>query len=478
MLHPAQNPFASTTTAPSLAVAAAPSEAAGGGKAAVVVPAAPPRQWAMGAEAFNNVMPHHDGIAALWETKWKFPCSKAVYPFHDGAYEDFEPVFRGLIERGEDLRDGTSPAYTRAFLPVAEALERRGDEAVDDDPGKASALYLRAACVLRIARFPYICAHPGARHRDPDKWDAWERQKRVYMKAARTWDAPVEEVRIPHVFRQGVDGDSIPAYVRVPAAATAAAATAGNQAANGGRESNGSGGNKNGQDQEQKHPVVVLLTGLDGYRPDNTTRCDEFLARGWATIVVEIPGTADSPADPSDPASGDRVLDSVFAFLDEQPGLDAARVLLWGLSAGGYHAVRAAHTHRARLRGVVAQGAGVHHFLDRDWLARADGHEYPFALTPAFAAKHGYGHDGAGEFVEDAQRKFSLLELGVVQGPATRLLLINGTLDGLMPIEDSMMLFEYGTPKEARFFPGALHMGYPMANASVYPWMEEVMASK
>jgi hypothetical protein len=44
-----------------------------------------------------------------------------------------------------------------------------------------------------------------------------------------------------------------------------------------------------------------------------------------------------------------------------------------------------------------------------------------------------------------------------------------------MPIEDSMMLFEYGTPKEARFFPGALHMGYPMANGSVYPWMESAM---
>lgn len=46
-----------------------------------------------------------------------------------------------------------------------------------------------------------------------------------------------------------------------------------------------------------------------------------------------------------------------------------------------------------------------------------------------------------------------------------------------MPIEDSMMLFEYGSPKEARFFTGALHMGYPKANDSVYPWMESVMAS-
>ena len=45
-----------------------------------------------------------------------------------------------------------------------------------------------------------------------------------------------------------------------------------------------------------------------------------------------------------------------------------------------------------------------------------------------------------------------------------------------MPIEDSMLLFEYGSPKEGRFF-DALHMGYPNANASVYPWMQQVMGS-
>jgi hypothetical protein len=28
-----------------------------------------------------------------------------------------------------------------------------------------------------------------------------------------------------------------------------------------------------------------------------------------------------------------------------------------------------------------------------------------------------------------------------------------------------------------RFFTGLLHMGYPPANGSVYPWMERVMAS-
>lgn len=111
------------------------------------------------------------------------------------------------------------------------------------------------------------------------------------------------------------------------------------------------------------------------------------------------------------------------------------------------------------------------------------------------AMKHGF--DSVDEYKAKVQKKFSLLETGIILKPSTRLLLVNvrsplfilgrtirarltgeqGVLDGLMPIEDSMMLFEYGTPKEARFFPNALHMGYPDANGSVYPWMEQVMAS-
>jgi hypothetical protein len=51
-------------------------------------------------------------------------------------------------------------------------------------------------------------------------------------------------------------------------------------------------------------------------------------------------------------------------------------------------------------------------------------------------------------------------------------------LDGVMPVEDSMLLSEYGRPKEMRFIKERLHMGYPEANAIVYPWLEEVMASK
>ena len=125
-------------------------------------------------------------------------------------------------------------------------------------------------------------------------------------------------------------------------------------------------------------PSVLLITGLDGYRPDNTQRTAEFASRGWATVIVEIPGTADCPADPKDPKSPDRLWDSVFKWMRQQKIFDMKNVTAWGLSCGGYYAVRVAHTHKNNLRGVIAQGAGLHKWFDPSWLATVDGHEYPF----------------------------------------------------------------------------------------------------
>lgn len=104
---------------------------------------------------------------------------------------------------------------------------------------------------------------------------------------------------------------------------------------------------------------------------------------GWltvcrASVVVEIPGTADCPADSADPESPDRLWTTLLEWMGEDGRFDMRRVMVWGLSSGGYYAVRIAHTHKDQLIGCVAQGAGCHHFYDPEWLARADGHEYPF----------------------------------------------------------------------------------------------------
>ncbi|KAF4985950.1 hypothetical protein FDECE_16209 [Fusarium decemcellulare] len=405
------------------------------------------RQWIMGQSAFERRMPHHGGIAALWETMWKPPCLKGLCPFNDGAYEDFEPIFERLI--ADKVNDGTAREFTQAFFPTAERLEREADQAMQQgNKTIANDLYLRAACVLRIARFPYITAYPHVN--DPVKWQTWERQKNVYMKAGREWTTPLTEITIPHVYRKGADRDALSVYVRVP--------------------------QQQASTQRNNWPVVILLTGLDGYRPDFTVLFDQLLSRGWAVVAAEVPGTADCPADSADPESPDRLWSSVLDWMRRDGRFDVGHVLCWGLSTGGYYAIRIAHTHKDQLLGCIAQGAGCHYFYDRDWIDKADGHEYPFQLSPAFAMKHGF--ESIEEYKQGVQQKFSLLELGVIQKPSTRLLLLNGTLDGLMPIEDSMMLFEHGSPKEARFFTGASHMGNPMAMLTAFSWMEEVMASK
>ncbi|KAL1896264.1 hypothetical protein Cpir12675_002857 [Ceratocystis pirilliformis] len=90
--------------------------------------------------------------------------------------------------------------------------------------------------------------------------------------------------------------------------------------------------------------------------------------------------------------------------------------------------------------------------------------------------KHGFS--SVEEYVNNAQKIFSLLEAGILHKKSTRLLLVNGTKDGLVPIEDSTMLLEYGSPKEARLITDGIHMGYPGANKVVFPWLDDVMAKE
>lgn len=171
----------------------------------------------------------------------------------------------------------------------------------------------------------------------------------------------MQETVLTHTHRAGNDGRDLPIYVRLPEASSA--------------------------ENAGPVPVILILTGLDGYRPDNSQRSHEITGRGWATVIAEIPGTADCPADPADPASPDRLCDSILQYIAAHSRLDANRVVVWGLSAGGFYAIRAAHTHADRLLGAVAHGPGSHFFLDKEWLSRVDDHEYPFTFVLSFRVR-------------------------------------------------------------------------------------------
>lgn len=402
----------------------------------------PDGNWILG-DLFTKDYGHRGSIANLWEQRWMFPCKMGVYPFHDGKYEDFEPIFKHLIE--VKINDPFDDAYTNAFLPVAQRLTREAQEMENQDRDIAQKLYLNANALYRLARFPYIGTEL--------KKEVFQEQKEVYIRGSKLWIIPIEDISIPHKHAANGDGKEIPVYVRKPS---------------------GTG----------PFPTILLITGLDGHRPDNTERTEEHLKRGWATVISDIPGTTvDCPANQRDPLSPDRLFSSILEWIQDHPHLDEKKVIAWGLSAGGYYAIRLAHTHRERLLGSVGHGAGTHHYIGREWLEQIDKHEYPFGLERAYTQK--YGYSSFEELKEKCQDEFSLIS-GKGEGVAVvasgmkscRLLVVNGVLDGCMPVEDSMLLAEYGSPKEMRFIRSRMHMGYPEANGIVYPWLEEVMASR
>ena len=117
---------------------------------------------------------------------------------------------------------------------------------------------------------------------------------------------PVHEIKIPHKHAKEGEGSEIPVYYLHP---------------DGGKT---------------EAPLVLIMTGLDGYRCDNSQRTHEIVGRGWATVICEIPGTADCPADPADSESPDRLWNSVLEYMASRPEFDMGKVAVWGLSAGGF----------------------------------------------------------------------------------------------------------------------------------------------
>jgi hypothetical protein len=286
---------------------------------------APPYHVQSTAEILRDGFPyfaHHDSVSALWSQKWRTPCAAGIYPFTDGRVEDFDPIFAELSTISAD-----DPAilhrpddYARPFFPVADQLVAAAQEAlVNGAVAESRDLFLRAAAVYRIARFPV--------NRSPLGQQAWQKGKAAYEQGSRLLDPPSVPIDIPFPHADTAAGDldvDIAAYLRLP----------------------------QGQKPADGWPVLLFICGLDAYRTDHTPRTQAHVDRGYATISFEIPGTGDCPAAPNDPTSPDRLMSSVLDWVAanaSEYGFNPARILARGISTGGYYAFRVAHTHADRL---------------------------------------------------------------------------------------------------------------------------------
>lgn len=392
---------------------------------------------------------HHDSISALWSQKWRPPCAHGIYPFTDANVEDFDPIFAELVRISGDRSDllYRPDEYAKPFFPVAERLVvMAGQAEAQGDTTQARDLYLRAAAVYRIARFPI--------NRSPLSQEAWKRGKAAYAKGGQYLSPPSVAVDIPFRHADEPAGERnvpIPAYLRMPT----------------------------GKQPEQGWPVLLFICGLDAYKTDHTPRTQAHVERGFATLSFEIPGTGDCPAAPNDPASPDRLMSSVLDWVAASAaayGFDLNRLVARGISTGGYYAMRIAHTHADRLFAVVAQGGGCHYMFEPEWIRAQNQMEYPFALAEALAYKFGYRDaDPAAAYAAGAQ-KFSLLAAGVLDGPSCKLLVIDGMEDSIFPIEDNFIVGLKGDKKDLIVRGDRPHMGNPGTENILYRWIDDAMA--
>jgi dipeptidyl aminopeptidase/acylaminoacyl peptidase len=330
-------------------------------------------------------------------------------------------VARETIESLEGL---DPERWTTAWGSAAERFAADAERASDDAAARDA--WLQAYRFAFLARYPTL--------NDPLKRDWYERTREYFVKARSLDHPPLEVVTVPFEGRDG-EGREIHFYVARPQGA-------------------------------KRPPVVMTWGGIDTWKEEMRSRVGSFLERGFAMLLVDMPGIGQSPVLAG--RDSERQWTPVFDWLEEQSDLDAARVATLGASYGGYWAMKLAYTHRERLRAAVNWGGGVHITFTREWQEQSrNASSYLMDLMAARAAIFG------GKTFEDYVARcpeLSLLDQGLLDQPSAPILLVNGRHDLQNATDDIYLSLEHGDPKTARIFPGG-HMGEGPTVPTIADWL-------
>lgn len=105
-------------------------------------------------------------------------------------------------------------------------------------------------------------------------------------------------------------------------------------------------------------PAILMLHGWGGVQDALTVSYyEEFTRAGFMVMTFDYRGWGESAGVPRQTISAPqrmRDADAALAFLKSLPGVDPSRIVLWGTSFGGGHAVDLAADH-PELAGLIAQ---------------------------------------------------------------------------------------------------------------------------
>jgi esterase FrsA len=319
-----------------------------------------------------------------------------------------------------DVRDALAGIKTRDadewaanWSAVADRYVAKAEAAASADEKRAN--YLRAWRLYYFAQWP-VASSPG-------KKAAYQKALDAFVKSAASFDPPLEVVRIPF------EGKDIVGYLRLPPGAAAAPV-----------------------------PLVLAVSGLDSRKETMADSYNALIEHGIGYFAVDGPGTGQSPVKVSPTA--ERVLSKVIDYLGSRKEIDPKRIVMHGVSFGGYWGAKLAIVEHDRLRGVVVQSPPVHNGFQTEFLKTnlLGNREYLFDVVPAFM-----NVVENVETTDDLAREFPKLSLqtqGLLGKPTTSMLVIGGTRDTQVPIADLELLLNSGdVPKDAWINPKGGHLG-------------------
>ena len=168
--------------------------------------------------------------------------------------------------------------------------------------------WLRAGLCWHFGKFVFV-------HDPAQLKAASDKAAGCYSRGAWALEPPAERVAIPY------DGISMPGLLRKPAAV-------------------------------DRPPVLLMIPGLDSVKEELQATADYFLRRGIATLAIDGPGQGETEFARNIEPAYEKPAGAAIDWLEGRHDVDASRIGVYGVSLGGYYAVRVAAT-EPRVRATI-----------------------------------------------------------------------------------------------------------------------------
>lgn len=232
---------------------------------------------------------------------------------------------------------------------------------------------------------------------------------------------------------------------------------------------------------DQPAPVILHWGGIDTWKEDLNHLANAYLSQGWASIVIDMPGTGESVELAS--STADAIFSAVLDYIETRHELNSQKIVAQGSSWGGYWATKLAFTEASRLKGTVNWGGPVHDFFSEEWQEKAlSSQEYLFDVKEAVMGLYGT-NDFADYLCKN--KVMSLMEQNILSKKSAPMLYINGQKDTLVPFSDTAIVLNHVSNAQMWSNPIGIHMGiggeinhqYIIGKVMI-PWIKNIFEGK